>query len=59
MGRGGDVLDAEARWSQLCGTQEDGAALGRPDNMVACRSAILPHDASAELTRGLLDVFGA
>jgi len=58
VGRGGNVLDAEARWSELSGTQEDGAVLVRPDNMVAWRSAGLPHDASGKLTRGLRDVLG-
>ena len=59
VGRGGDVLDTEARWSELSGTQDDGAVLVRPDNMVAWRSAALPNDASAKLTRGLRDVLGA
>ena len=56
VGRGGDVLDAEARWSELSGTHDDGAVLVRPDNMVAWRSASLPHDASAQLTRCFLEM---
>ena len=58
VGRGGDALDAEARWSELSGVNEDGAVLVRPDNMVGWRSASLPVQADAELTRVMCAVLG-
>ena len=58
VGRGGDALDAEARWAALSGVKEDGAVLVRPDNMVAWRTASLPDDASAELIRVTEAVLG-
>ena len=58
IGRGGDALDAGARWQELCGVAEDGAVLVRPDNMVAWRSASKPDQAAAELTRVMRAVLG-
>jgi 2,4-dichlorophenol 6-monooxygenase len=58
VGRGGDVLDAEARWADLSGVQADGAVLVRPDNMVGWRSAAMPADAGAALTEALRAILG-
>ena len=58
IGRGGDALDAEARWEALCGVAEDGAVLVRPDNMVAWCTTSLPDHADIELTRVLRAVLG-
>ncbi len=58
VGRGGDVLDAEARWVGLSGVADDGAVLVRPDNMVGWRSRTLPGDASRALTAALRQILG-
>ena len=58
IGRGGDALDAEARWEELCGVADDGAVLVRPDNMVAWRSASMPDHADIELTGVMRAVLG-
>ena len=58
VARGGDALDAEARWAELSGVGADGAVLVRPDNMVGWRSASLPAQADAELTRVMRTVLG-
>jgi 2,4-dichlorophenol 6-monooxygenase len=55
----GPFLDREdpyGTWAKVCGVEEDGAVLVRPDLIVGWRAARRPQDAAAELTGALRQI---
>jgi len=50
---GRDFHDPDDAWRRACGIERDGALLVRPDQHVAWRAAVAPHDRAAALTAAI------
>jgi 2,4-dichlorophenol 6-monooxygenase len=53
-----DLEDLYGRWFDLCGVEENGCVLVRPDLIVAWRSLKLPVDAHQALTQAMGQILG-
>lgn len=59
IGAGGELSDRDGTWTQLCGHDEGGAVLVRPDGHVAFRAAKMASAPEAELRAALGVALGA
>ena len=53
-----DISDPYGDWADVCGIDEDGCVLVRPDLHVGWRCARLPQDAEAQLLAALCQILG-
>ena len=58
IGPGREVLDLYDDWARLCGVEESGCVLVRPDAHVAWRRQTVADDCSADLGRTMDEVLG-
>jgi 2,4-dichlorophenol 6-monooxygenase len=58
VGRGGELEDFSSAWSEVCGYDEQGAVLVRPDGHVAFRSPTASGDPLSELRSAVTQVLG-